>query len=53
MRATVGIVMSALIAAVLMNRQDIARYLRIRRMSQGEGHPENVPARGRAAYPHD
>jgi hypothetical protein len=53
MRATVGIALSALLAALLINRQDIARYLRIRQMSQGAGHPENVPARGRAAYPHD
>jgi hypothetical protein len=28
------------------------RYVKIRQMSYGNGHPENVPARGRAAYPH-
>jgi hypothetical protein len=29
---------------------DIRRFLKIRQMSSG--HPENVPARGRTAYPH-
>jgi hypothetical protein len=32
-------------------RQDIARYLKIRQMSSGTGHPENVPAGGTQAYP--
>ena len=32
-------------------RQDIARYLKIRQMSSGTGHPENVPAGGSQAYP--
>jgi uncharacterized membrane protein len=27
--------------------RDIKRYLRIRRMSAGQGHPEYVPAEGR------
>jgi hypothetical protein len=31
--------------------QDITRYLKIRQMSQGNGHPENVPAGGSQAYP--
>lgn len=31
-------------------RQDIARYLKIRQMSAGNGHPENVPAGGSRAY---
>jgi hypothetical protein len=30
---------------------DIKRYLKIRQMSQGQGHPENVPATGTSAYP--
>ena len=30
---------------------DIQRYLKIRQMSHGQGHPENVPAGGAAAYP--
>jgi hypothetical protein len=31
---------------------DISRYLKIKQMSYGNGHPENVPARGRQSYPH-
>jgi hypothetical protein len=30
--------------------QDAMRYVKIKQMSYGNGHPENVPARGRAAY---
>ena len=30
---------------------DLRRYLRIREMSQGAGHPEIVPAAGATAYP--
>jgi hypothetical protein len=41
------------VAVVIANRDDINRYLRIRRMSQGDGHPEYVPVQGRARYPHD
>jgi hypothetical protein len=32
-------------------RQDIIRYLKIKQMSLGSGHPENVPAGGSRAYP--
>jgi hypothetical protein len=30
---------------------DIKRYLRIKQLSAGQGHPENVPAAGRKTYP--
>ena len=30
---------------------DIKRYLRIRHLFAGQGHPEHVPAEGRKAYP--
>jgi len=40
------------LAAVAASQwRDIARYLKIERMSAGEGHPELVPAVGRHAYP--
>jgi uncharacterized protein DUF6893 len=32
---------------------DVRRYFKIRQLSLGQGHPANVPARGRAAYPQD
>jgi hypothetical protein len=31
-------------------RQDIVRYLKIKQMSAGQGHPENVPASGSQRY---
>ena len=30
---------------------DIRRYLKIRQLSQGHGHPQNVPPKGTKAYP--
>ena len=46
---------SAAVAAVgwlaWSQRQDIVRYLKIRQMSAGDGHPGNVPAGGAHAYP--
>ena len=31
--------------------QDVIRYLKIKQMSMGGGHPENVPATGKHQYP--
>lgn len=36
--------------AVAVQWRDIARYLKIKRMSLGEGHPELVPAGGATSY---
>jgi hypothetical protein len=38
---------------VLAARQwpEIKRYAALKRMSRGQGHPENVPMRGTQAYP--
>ena len=42
----------ALFAALVGSQwQDIMRYVKIRRMSMGQGHPEYVPAEGTKAYP--
>jgi hypothetical protein len=35
---------------VVSQRQDVVRYLKIRQMSMGGGHPGNVPAGGSQAY---
>jgi hypothetical protein len=40
----------SLAAVVASQWRDIARYLKIEQMSFGQGHPENVPARGRHIY---
>jgi hypothetical protein len=42
---------AALGAAVASQWQDIARYLKIERMSAGQGNPQLVPASGKHAYP--
>jgi hypothetical protein len=52
MRTTMVVAVAAAVAAVIASqRQDIVRYLRIRQMSAGRGHPEYVPVEGRKAYP--
>jgi hypothetical protein len=51
MRTIMAVAVAALAAAVLANRQDITRYIRIRQMSSGRGHPEYVPVEGHHAYP--
>ncbi len=38
-------------ALVAVQWQEIARYLKIKRMSMGGGHPQSVPAIGHHAYP--
>lgn len=42
---------AALAMLVVSQWQDIVRYFKIRQLSAEQGHPENVPARGRASYP--
>jgi hypothetical protein len=44
-----GIAGAALI--VRNQRRDATRYLKIKQMSMGNGHPENVPAGGSRQYP--
>jgi hypothetical protein len=52
-RKAMGMLASMALGALLISvRQDLIRYVKIKQMSYGNGHPENVPARGRAAYPH-
>jgi hypothetical protein len=38
-------------AAIASQREEITRYLKVRQMSSGTGHPENVPVTGSHAYP--
>jgi hypothetical protein len=38
-------------ALAASQRQDAMRYLKIKQMSLGQGHPENVPAEGSHKYP--
>jgi len=41
----------ALGLVIAAQRRDIARYLKIKQMSAGGGHPENIPAGGSQSYP--
>jgi hypothetical protein len=43
----------SLAALVASQWRDIARYLKLERMSVGDGHPELVPISGKHAYPPD
>jgi hypothetical protein len=36
---------------IASQRQEIIRYLKVKQMSSGTGHPENVPVSGSHAYP--
>ncbi|HEY2574861.1 MAG TPA: hypothetical protein VGI74_00990 [Streptosporangiaceae bacterium] len=45
--------LTAVAGGVLIAGQwpDIRRYVKIKSLSMGDGHPENVPAGGRTSYP--
>jgi hypothetical protein len=45
---TVPLAVAGIIAS---QRQEITRYLKVKQMSSGTGHPENVPVSGSHAYP--
>ena len=45
------LVPAAMTLLVASQWADIRRYLKIKQMSVQQGHPENVPAQGRTAYP--
>jgi hypothetical protein len=40
-------------ALIASQWQDVMRYLKIKQMSAGQGHPEYVPTEGTTAYPED
>jgi hypothetical protein len=41
----------AVAGLVASQRQEIIRYVKLKQMSAGSGHPENVPVSGSHAYP--
>ena len=43
--------LSGLAALVAVQWRDLQRYVKIKRLSAGGGHPELVPAAGRSTYP--
>jgi len=51
-RKAVGVLIPVLTGALIASQwRDIMRYVKIRQMSLGQGHPENVPAEGSTVYP--
>ena len=51
-RKALPILVSAGVALLIASQwSDIKRYMRIKQLSMGQGHPENVPAEGRKVYP--
>jgi hypothetical protein len=53
-RKGLGLLLLGGLAAFAVGQwQDIERFIKIRRLSLGAGHPELVPAGGRVSYPQD
>jgi hypothetical protein len=50
-KAVLVLTLAAAAVAIGGQWRDISRYFKIRQMSSGQGHPENVPAHGRTNYP--
>ena len=50
-KALLLLIPAGLAALIARQWQDINRFIKIKQISSGQGHPENVPARGRIAYP--
>jgi hypothetical protein len=46
------LLLAGLIGVVVSQWPDISRYVKIKMLSVGDGHPGNVPAAGRTRYPH-
>ena len=48
------VLIPAMLAALVGSQwPDIMRYIKIKQMSQGQGHPEYVPVEGTTFYPQD
>jgi hypothetical protein len=50
-KALLLLIPAALGLLIMSQWPDVRRYLKIRQLSQGHGHPRNVPAGGTRAYP--
>jgi hypothetical protein len=52
MKKALLLLIPAGVAALIARQwQDISRFIKIKQISSGQGHPENVPAHGRISYP--
>jgi len=51
-RKELSLLLSASVAVLAASQwQEISRYIKLRQMSSGGGHPENVPVEGHHSYP--
>jgi hypothetical protein len=50
-KALLFLIPAGLAALIALQWQDINRYIKIKQISSGQGHPENVPVHGRIGYP--
>ena len=50
-KALLFLVPAGLAVLIAGQWRDISRYIKIKQISSGQGHPENVPAHGRISYP--
>ena len=51
-RKALSLLLSASVAVLAASQwQEISRYIKLRQMSSGDGHPENVPVEGHHSYP--
>jgi hypothetical protein len=48
---TLRVLLASVAVLAVSQWQEIARYVKIKQMSQGDGHPQAVPAEGQHAYP--
>jgi hypothetical protein len=51
-RKALSLLLPASVAVLAASQwREISRYLKLRQMSSGSGHPENVPVEGHHSYP--
>jgi len=51
-RKAIGLLLPATVGALVASQwKEIARYVKMKQMSAGSGHPQAVPAAGSHAYP--
>ncbi|HEY9240384.1 MAG TPA: hypothetical protein VIP48_00265 [Streptosporangiaceae bacterium] len=50
-KAVLFMIPIAVLGLLASQWQDVVRYVKIKQMSMGRGHPENVPAVGKHQYP--
>ena len=50
-RKALSVLLASVAVLAASQWREISRYLKIKQMSQGDGHPEAVPAEGGHAYP--